>query len=372
MAEDLCRALAGRGHEVRVQTAHCKGLPKIEERDGYTIFRARSLRRRPFTCSVPEMAAFIIAGTVPSLKLAMDWEPHVLHVHFAVPTGVVGWLVSRITGIPYVLSTQLGDVPGGVPEQTDHLFRLVKPFTVPIWKDASAVTAPSVHIGRLAVEAYGVRPEILANGMDLAVLKQSPENGHAPVHLLFAGRFDAQKNLLFMIAVLERIRDLQWRMDLLGDGPLTERMKDKVRRAGLEDRVCFHGWVSPDRVESVMGESDVLLLPSLSEGMPVVGARALGTGLAIVGSDVGGIHDLIRNGENGLLCPVNDADAFEKALRRVLTSEDLLTGMKKASRQRAGKLDLKAIVDRYEQLFETAARQKPLSHERHERDFKCK
>jgi glycosyltransferase involved in cell wall biosynthesis len=318
------------------------------------------------------MAAFVIAGAVPSLKHAMVWKPHVLHVHFAVPTGVVGWLVRRITGIPYVLSAHLGDVPGAMPEQTGHLFRFIKPFTVPIWKDASAVTAPSVHIGLLAVEAYGVHPEILANGMDLAVLKQSPENGHVPVRLVFAGRFDAQKNSLFMIEVLERIRDLQWRMDLLGDGPLMERMKDKVRGAGLEERVCFHGWVSPDRVESVMSESDVLLLPSLSEGMPVVGARALGVGLAIVGSNVGGIDDLVRNGENGLLCPVNDTDAFEKALRRVLTSKGLLADTKKASRKRAGELDLKAIVDRYEQLLETAAQQETLSHERHERLLQCK
>jgi glycosyltransferase involved in cell wall biosynthesis len=144
-------------------------------------------------------------------------------------------------------------------------------------------------------------------------------------------------------------------MDLLGDGPLMGPMKEKVRRAGIDDRVRFHGWVTPETVEAVMGESDVLFLPSLSEGMPVVGSRALGAGIAIVGSDVGGINDLVSNGENGLLCPVNDADSFERALRRILASEELLSSMKRASRERAWKLDLKAIADRYEQILAAAA-----------------
>ena len=73
---------------------------------------------------------------------------------------------------PYVLTAHLGDVPGGVPEQTDHLYRIVKPFTVPIWRSAAAVTAVAPHVAELAEQAYGIKPRVILNGSD-AVMSQS-------------------------------------------------------------------------------------------------------------------------------------------------------------------------------------------------------
>ena len=90
--------------------------------------RSRGLRRYAHTCTVPEMAAFLITGLIPAWQLALRWTPQVIHVHFAVPTGVMGWFLHRVTGIPYVLSAHLGDVPGAVPDQTDQLFRWIKPL----------------------------------------------------------------------------------------------------------------------------------------------------------------------------------------------------------------------------------------------------
>ena len=356
VAEDLCRVLARRGHSIRVQTAHVKGLPKVELRDGYTIFRSWSLRRQAHTCSVPEMAAFVLTNVAPSLQHVLRWKPDVIHVHFAVPTGALGWLVSKLTRVPYVLTTQLGDVPGGVPEQTDKLFKFLKPFTVPIWRHAAFVTAPSRHVRELAVSSYRVPVEIIPNGVDLSALQQSPSHAHDPKRIVFAGRFNPQKNLLFLVEILARVSDLPWHMDLLGDGPLMGQVRDAVFAAGIEQRVTFHGWVEPDVVDRVMGKSDILFLPSLSEGLPVVGARALGAGLAIVGSDVGGIDDVVRQGANGFLCPVNDFDAFEKALRRLLTSDGLLTTMKAQSRELAQELSLETICVGFEQILQAAAK----------------
>lgn len=347
-----------RGHSIRVQTAHVRGLPKIEVRDGYTIFRSWSLRRRAHTCSVPEMGAFIVTNVVPSLKHVQGWQPDVLHVHFAVPTGALGWIVSALTGVPYVLTTQLGDVPGGVPEQTDNMFKFLKPFTVPIWRRAAFVTAPSRHVSGLAVSSYGVPVQTIPNGVDLSKLKQSPPRPHDPRRLVFAGRFNPQKNLLFLVRILARVSDLPWHMEMLGDGPLMGEVRRVVFAAGLDERVTFRGWVEPDVVDQVMCESDILFLPSLSEGLPVVGARALGAGLAILGSDVGGIDDVVRQEANGFLCPVNDADAFETALRRLLTSDDLLATMKTGSRALAHEFSLEAIAGRFEQILEAAAKRR--------------
>ena len=355
VAEDICRVLAKRGHNIRVQTAHVKGLPRVEERDGYAIYRTPSLRRRADRCTFWEMGTFVVMNLLPSMRHAVTWKPDVVHAHFAVPTGVLGWIINLATGIPYVLTTHLGDVPGGVPEHTDRIFRVVKPLTVPIWQRAAAVTAVSEYIWKLALQSYDVPIETIHNGIDLSKCKQSPLLPHHPKRLVFAGRFDPQKNLVFFINVLRRISDLEWEMDMIGDGPLMGTVRDKLQAVGLAERVHLQGWVDHATVETIMSQSDILVLPSTSEGMPVVGVEALAHGLAILGSDIGGLADVVQDGVNGFLCTVNEADAFERALRTMLTSDDLLRKMKGESRQLAHKFDLQAIVTRYEEIFEAVA-----------------
>jgi glycosyltransferase involved in cell wall biosynthesis len=286
----------------------------------------------------------------------MKWHPDVIHVHFAVPTGALGWMVSVVTGTPYVLTTQLGDIPGGVPDQTDRVFTFIKPLTVPIWNRAAAITAPSDHIAELAQQSYDVEIETIANGIDLGTVKQSPLGPHSPRRLVFAGRFNPQKNLLFLIDLLERVSDLDWEMDMLGDGPLMEPVRARIHSAGLTDRIRMPGWVDPERVETTMSGSDILVLPSLSEGLPIVGTRALGTGLALLASDIGGNRDVVRHGVNGFLCDLTDIDSFENALRRLLMSDELLVNMKRESRRLAEKFDVHAIGSRFERIFEASVR----------------
>lgn len=350
-SEVLCRHLVRLGHEMRVLTAHVKGLPRIESRDGFTIHRTRGLRRYAHTCTVPEMAAFLLTSLIPAWRLVVNWKPQVMHVHFAVPTGVLAWVLHRATHIPYVLSAHLGDVPGAMPDQTDHLFRWLKPLTQPIWQEAAAVTVPSEHVRQLALRSYQVPIELAPNGVDLSGFAPNLPDPHQPVRLIFAGRFNPQKNLLFLIGVLEKLADLEWRLDMLGDGPLREKLVEKVRQAGLHPRVHFHGWVKPEAVKEIMSQGDVLLLPSRSEGLPVAGVQALGAGLAIMGSRIGGLRDLVIDGLNGYLAPDDDAQAFAGGLREMLTDRVRLKEMKQISREMASKFDINAIARRFNQIF---------------------
>jgi glycosyltransferase involved in cell wall biosynthesis len=340
------------GHSIRVQTGSFPGLPPVEAGDGVTIYRCPSPRRYQHTCDVKEMALFLLAGFFPALRQARSWRPHLVHVHFAVPTGVLGFLINLLTGIPYVLSVHLGDVPGGVPDETDQLFKWLKPFTVPIWRAAARVTAPSGHIRVLAERSYpGIPMEVAYNAIDLAGQPAGPVTPHQPVRLIFAGRFSPQKNLPFLLGVLGEVKDLAWRLEMLGDGPERPRLQEQAKAMGLEERVNFHGWVAPERVAGVMSRGDILLLPSLSEGLPLVGIQALAAGLAVLGSDIGGVAELVRPGGNGFLCPVHDLQAFARALRLMLTTDGLLSQMKAESRRRAAIFDIQKTALQFDNIF---------------------
>jgi len=83
----------------------------------------------------------------------------------------------------------------------------------------------------------------------------------------------------------------------------------------------------------------------------VVGMRALGAGLAVLGSRVGGIIDVVEEGRNGFLCPVNDSEFFEKCLRDMLNSPQMVRSMKEQRRKLAARFDLGHISRRLEEIL---------------------
>lgn len=338
---------------MKVFTAGLRHLPAREWRDGVEILRAQSLRRAEDTCSVPEMALYILTNVLPAWRLAGRWKPDVMHVHFAVPSGVVALALSHLTGIPYVLTAHLGDVPGGVPEQTAGLFRLVDPFARRIWKRAAGITAVSGHVAGLAARAYGVAPAIILNGVPAR--KPAAPAPHHPRRILLVGRLSVQKNPLLAVRALAPLRGEPWELEVIGDGPLAGDLRAEVERLGLSGQVVFRGWMDGAAVADRMAESDILLMTSLHEGLPMVAVEALQQGLAIVGSDIGGLRDVVADGSNGFLCPLVP-EAFTEKLEMLIRDVSLLAETRRASLRMAGNFDLEKSLEAYEKALLDASR----------------
>jgi glycosyltransferase involved in cell wall biosynthesis len=351
-AEDVCRGLAKRGHAVTVLTSHLKGLPHTEKRDGYQILRIASLRTEAYRASFPVMAAYVLAGLWAGSRFIRRSHPDVIHVHFAVPAGALAWILSRLSGIPYVLTVHLGDVPGGVAEKTSGWFRWVYPFTRLIWRDASHIAAVSEFTRGLALQKYDQQIQVIPNGVDTNALKPDRICLNDPPRVVFAGRFMPQKNPLQVVHTLNELRDLPWQCVMIGDGPLLEDVKRAVAEMDLRERFQFPGWLQGAEVLRWFDQSDILFMPSLSEGLPVVGVEALAKGLAIVASQVGGFVDIVEHETNGYLIEQADARAFSSALQKLLSDKRRLLSFRHASLERARRFDINQIVEQYEQIFQ--------------------
>lgn len=357
VAARVAQGLARRGHEVRFLTSHAAGLPREETIEGVVIHRAPAGRRRPDRCTVPEMAAYVLLQWWPAIAEVRRFRPDVIHVHFAVPSGPIAWLAGRLTGTPYVVTAHLGDVPGGVPEQTDRLFKLVKPFTTPIWRQAAATTAVASHVGRLAEAAYAVRPEVILNGIDMSAdLVRAPAQAGSPLRLIWCGRIQEQKNLGAGLEALAGISELDWTLDVVGDGPLRGDAEERCHRLGLEPRVRFHRWMSAREVEAAMAAADVLYLPSLSEGLSLVTVEALRAGLAFVASDIPGVTDVVCEGENGFLCDPVVPQEFAAAVARLVLDRTLLGELQASSAARRQQFDEQIMVADYERVLRMASK----------------
>jgi glycosyltransferase involved in cell wall biosynthesis len=126
----------------------------------------------------------------------------------------------------------------------------------------------------------------------------------------------------------------------------------EIDRQGLEDRFFLPGWVAPQDVLSWYAKSDILLLPSRSEGLPVVGVQALAMGLVLALSTAGGNVELVKDGENGFLFDPGDIDSLVSGLRILLGDPQRLLNAGKRSLELAKRFDIELVVKQYEALFE--------------------
>ena len=151
--------------------------------------------------------------------------------------------------------------------------------------------------------------------------------------LLFLGRLEERKGADRFLEALAspELADLEYEAVMTGDGRV-ELYRDMAGTLGLAGRVRFTGWLDRPAVGRLMQGSDVLVLPSLNEGLPMAILEGMAHGLAVVTTPVGAISDVVRDGQTGLLVPPGNAPALASALRRVITDAELRLRLGAAAR----------------------------------------
>ncbi|MBC6940460.1 MAG: glycosyltransferase [Anaerolineae bacterium] len=132
---------------------------------------------------------------------------------------------------------------------------------------------------------------------------------------------------------------------------MLEATRAETERLGLADRFRFPGWVETGDVLDEFARSDVLFMPSRSEGLPVVGVQALACGLALVVGRAGGFADLAAPGENGFLHDADDAEGFSASLRSLLSDPVAILSARQKSLAFAQSFDIEHVIDEYEKVL---------------------
>lgn len=353
VAKDLALGLAARGHHLVILTTKVDGLEEDPQIENMRVERIATFRKSAFKAGLLDMAAYNLAALFHGASLVRKWKPDVIHAHFAVPAGAVALLLSAVFKVPYVVTAHLGDVPGAVPSKTENWFRWIFPFTHAIWKNAATVIAVSEFTRQLALRHYEVPIQVIHNGVDLPFLDlpTTPPDASQPVRLMFAGRFAEQKNPAHLVQALAPLRELNWVCNMMGDGPLYEQIKAQVKELGMQGKFVFFGWVTPEQVKAAFTQNDILILPSSSEGLSVVGVQALANGLVMVLSNAGGNPELV-NGENGELFEVGNIAELTTALRKYISDHKALLDARHKSVEFSRKFELEKIVAQYEKAFQ--------------------
>ena len=355
VATELGKALAARGHcihfiaySIPFRLGHLQENIHFHEVDvnAYPLFEYP-----PYTLN-------LTSKIVDTVKFA---ELDILHMHYAIPHATSAVLARQILaseGIHIPVVTTLHGTDITIIGQ-DPSFAPVVNYSI---NESDGVTAVSEYLKRETAELGDITAdiEVIPNFIDTARFRPMQKDHfkqalcpNGEKLLVHVSNFRPVKRAIDVVEIFYQIHELGYGVKLLmvGDGPDRAAAEHRARELGVEADVRFLG--KQDPVEEILSIADVFLMPSGSETFGLAALEAMSCGVPVVVSDIGGLPELVINGESGYLCELGDLEAFTRAVRRLLDDEDLLAGMSVSARARAVEhFDTDIIVPHYESYYE--------------------
>lgn len=291
------------------------------------------------------------------LRLVKHERVELLHLHGYGAT-TFGRLVGLIAGIPCVVHEHMYD--RRIPWFQRMADRLLSPATAHSF-------AVSETVKEFLVKYRGLRPErveVVYNGVPLAKLRQTSDRGGVPrwrgrfhisdraLVIATVGRLHPIKGQDFFLRaaalVAERIPDVQfW---VVGSGDLLEELRALAETLGITEQTWFTGYC--EDVPALLSEVDVHVISSVSEGVPMTLFEALAIGVPTVSVPVGGVAEVLKNGETGIIACERTATALADSLTGLLGDPARLAAMKQAAYDDAGRFDISVCVRRLERCYD--------------------
>jgi glycosyltransferase involved in cell wall biosynthesis len=258
-------------------------------------------------------------------------KPDLIAAHSS-KAGILARLAARRLRVPVVFTVHGWAFTDGVPPLEAAVYRRVERLVGPL---ASRIIAVSEYDRRLGLEARIAPPDRLVtvhNGMPDVPAHLRADPARSPARLVMVARYGAQKDHPTLLRALATLQHLPWELDLIGDGPLRSGTEALAREVGLEGRVHFLG--QRNDVDRLLAASQVSLLVTNWEGFPLSILEAMRAGLPVVASDVGGVAESVRDGENGFLVPRGDVAQLRDRLERLLVDPALRLRLGTSGRER--------------------------------------
>ena len=176
--------------------------------------------------------------------------------------------------------------------------------------------------------------------------------------ILFLGFITELKGCFDIPEIIEKVIQQydKIKVILAGSGEV-EEIQEILKKKNLEKYFVFPGWVKKEEKEELLKTANLFLLPSYTEAMPMSILEAMGYGLPIIASNVGGIPQLVEEGKNGFMVTPGDIDGFSTAILNIIQNDDLNYEMGKNSLEKADeKYSLEAHIQKIKELYDTVLR----------------
>lgn len=370
----LVKELQSEKIETEIFTSSYCGI-RNEMRDGIKVKRFRYFFKKweklSHDMSVPEklksnklyflvLPFFMFFGTVAALNYARKNHFDVIHVHFPFPLAVFGIVMKIISGKPIIMTCHGSEVNMA---KRNRVFRSIFRWMISY---ADSITVNSVFMkNELARIAEDRKIEIIPMGTGVSGrngLTAEDVRCNDRKKILFVGRLIELKGLIYLIEAVKMLDAEKYELHIVGDGPQKEKLKNEVEKYFKKKQVFFHGYLKDRELENMYLSADIFVLPSIvddqgyTEGLGTVLLEAISYDIPVIGSDTGGITDIIINGKTGILVEQKDPESIFKAILK-LSDDSVLRGecVKNARQHLSNNFSWWAIrrkfVDEYKKLL---------------------
>jgi N-acetyl-alpha-D-glucosaminyl L-malate synthase BshA len=354
VATELGIALAERGHEVHFVTYKQPfRLPTFLPR---VYFHEVDVGRYPLF----EFPPYDLALAVRMHDVVREHKLDLLHCHYAIPHATSAWIAKQMLQerqekIQVVTTLHGTDIT--IVGQ-DPSFHSITKFSI---EKSDALTAVSTYLQRETQSAFGCtacRIDVIPNFVDPKVYDRARHGGALRAQfngdrkvLMHISNFRPVKRIKDVVRIFAQVdKTVPSVLVMVGDGPDRLDAEQEARRLGVERHVRFLGKI--DQVAPLLAAADLFLLPSQSESFGLSALEALASGTPVIGSRAGGLPEVVRDGETGILCEIGDVDGMAAAglslLRDAATWQRMSRAAAADARERFAMND---IVGRYEHLY---------------------
>jgi N-acetyl-alpha-D-glucosaminyl L-malate synthase BshA len=355
IATELGIALARRGHEVHFITYQQPfRLPAFLPR---IYFHEVDVGRYPLF----EYPPYDLALAVRMHEVVLSHGLDLLHCHYAIPHATSAWIAKEMlkpTRPDIRVVTTLHGTDITIVGQ-DPSFQPITKFSI---EKSDGLTAVSRYLQAETLTAFGCtscRIEVIPNFIDPEVYDRSrytsvlddqiDSNTRVLMHI---SNFRAVKRVRDVVRIFARVAaELPSVLVMVGDGPDRVHAEAEARQLGVSDRVFFLGKI--EAVAPLLAGADLFLLPSTSESFGLSALEALASGVPVVGTAAGGLHEVVREGETGFLCAVGDVEGMAEAAIGVLRDRSRWEAMSAlAAVDARERFALNNVVAEYEAFYQ--------------------
>jgi len=341
---DLSTALRAAGHDA-VVIAGTHGVLADELRaQGVPYYSLRHLGRE--VGPLEDVRCFSeLRETLREIK------PDIISTH-STKAGFIGRIAGKTLGIPTLFTAHGWGFTEGRPPLQAFAFWAVERTTA-AWaariitvceSDRTAAVRARLTSSDRLVTIHNAMPDI-----DEA-LRARP--GNSPPRLVMVARLSHWKDQPTLLHALADLKELDWQLELVGDGPLRWQLEALVQSLGLTSQVTFLGFRRD--VSERLAEAQLFLLISKWEGFPRSILEAMRAGLPVVATDVGGVRESVADGRTGFVIPRGDVARLRECLCKLLVSPDLRMSMGKAGRARyEEKFTFDRLVEQTTKVYES-------------------
>jgi glycosyltransferase involved in cell wall biosynthesis len=272
-----------------------------------------------------------LAGLVELVRLLRRERPDILHANSS-KAGVLGRIAAALAGVPIRIFTVHGWAFSAYSGVASRLYRAADRLMRPLTTATICVSERELARGLEARTCDPERTIVIPNAVDVAQHAPATHNGVRPL-IVSVGRLAAPKDFSTLVRALALLPPGAAGALVVGDGPDRAELEAEIASLELDERVELAG--ERHDVPELLARANLFVLSSRSEGLPVSVLEAMAAGLPVVASRVGGIPELVADGETGILVEAGDADELAAAISRLLADPELRRSMGEAGRDRA-------------------------------------